>query len=933
MATPQDAIQRLQIETTSPGTEEATASLNKLAEAYGGVAVASASTEKATASLDSKFASIERRYVDGVKAQQDYAKIQKTVNAAVAQNPALTERANAVLAAAKQRYEDLTHSQSSYEKSVEAIKDKASELTHELGPAGAALRAIGPVGIAVGAAIGVAVLAMDKLKEQANEAGQWAAQLQNAANIIGLNTTELQALNEVASTVGVSAVDNVTAFERFSVSLGQLRDGTGSLYTELLKVNPALVNQLSVTKDAATGWNLLSQAYAQADKQQQALIARAAFGKSGAAEGGVLLATARAGGISGLANEDAISQKQIQQWAELTTKINSATEAAQHNFQSIFTDKILQNQLDFANGMLKISQSAREFAMSEDLKGFIDFITNPIVGGILFGTAVGAAGGALIGGVGAIPGAVAGAVAGGIAGATTNSITNYGANARAQAQSALPPAPNFDATFEAVSKSNAATSVGSLGVQATQAKALVSALGPAATAQEKLDATTKQLNIDLANHVITQETYNRALAGAKLDAVVTQQNAYNAALGASAGVEDLVAARMNQIAKLQQQGAGLTAQQIADQRSLAEEQARGVTQMKAQTDALTVQTATVGMSAGQAAAYTAEQNRLNEALRNHQVLTAADVAAIHEQAQALGDATQASAQKTAQDRANFELQTALLGDTDKQIAQMQQQLHGNAWAEFMNDGLAASTRLSSSLKTLSSTIENELVSGLSDIVSGTKSVGQGAADMANAVVKAIEQMIIKIAIIQPMMQALQLGANSLGLGSGIASLIGGGGTSAAAASVSTALPTTGLDLLAAIHHTGGVVGAAGMPSRYVHSAYFDDAKRMHTGGIVGDEVPIIAKKGEVVGWPDQLAAAYGGGARGGGASAPQVTVNVVNAPAGVKSQTSQTDANGNTRIDVVLNKAVDEAVGKSLSTGTGRRVLGNQYGIKQFTGQ
>ena len=56
-------------------------------------------TDKASLSLEKSFGSLERRYVDTVRAQQDYAKVQEKVNAAVAQNPELQERANVVLAA------------------------------------------------------------------------------------------------------------------------------------------------------------------------------------------------------------------------------------------------------------------------------------------------------------------------------------------------------------------------------------------------------------------------------------------------------------------------------------------------------------------------------------------------------------------------------------------------------------------------------------------------------------------------------------------------------------------------------------------------------------------------------------------------------------------------------------------------------------------
>jgi hypothetical protein len=135
-------------------------------------------------------------------------------------------------------------------------------------------------------------------------------------------------------------------------------------------------------------------------------------------------------------------------------------------------------------------------------------------------------------------------------------------------------------------------------------------------------------------------------------------------------------------------------------------------------------------------------------------------------------------------------------------------------------------------------------------VSGTKSVGQGFSDMAASVVKAIEQMIIKIMIVEPLMRSLQSASGGLGIGG-----LGGFGLSGGG----SAAPTLGLDALAAIHHTGGIVGSSGMPMRYVHPAYFDDAPRFHAGGIAGDEVPIIAQRGEEVGWPDQLARKYGGG--------------------------------------------------------------------------
>ena len=61
----------------------------------------------------------------------------------------------------------------------------------------------------------------------------------------------------------------------------------------------------------------------------------------------------------------------------------------------------------------------------------------------------------------------------------------------------------------------------------------------------------------------------------------------------------------------------------------------------------------------------------------------------------------------------------------------------------------------------------------------------------------------------------------------------------------------------AFAHSGGVIGVTPLVHRPVDPAVFENAPRFHTGGIIGGEVPVIAKRGEVIGWPQQMREAFG----------------------------------------------------------------------------
>lgn len=79
-------------------------------------------------------------------------------------------------------------------------------------------------------------------------------------------------------------------------------------------------------------------------------------------------------------------------------------------------------------------------------------------------------------------------------------------------------------------------------------------------------------------------------------------------------------------------------------------------------------------------------------------------------------------------KADFDVATAGLGGVEKQIADIQFQLHGPGWKDWMNDGIAANMRLADSLKTLKAAEDQFGQSLLSNLLNGQK----GFEALANA---------------------------------------------------------------------------------------------------------------------------------------------------------------------------------------------------------
>jgi prophage DNA circulation protein len=91
-----DTVDKIVIQSETQGIQQSTNDVQGLSKAMDGVTVASQNVEKSTGTIDNKFAALERRFSTTAGQATALARVQKSVNDAVAANPALQDRANEV---------------------------------------------------------------------------------------------------------------------------------------------------------------------------------------------------------------------------------------------------------------------------------------------------------------------------------------------------------------------------------------------------------------------------------------------------------------------------------------------------------------------------------------------------------------------------------------------------------------------------------------------------------------------------------------------------------------------------------------------------------------------------------------------------------------------------------------------------------------------
>jgi hypothetical protein len=513
MAGIQEAISRLTFMFTSEGADKVASDMNKVGDATENLTVKSQTASTASLSLEKSFDNLERRFVTTVRAQQDYEKVQNSVNAAVAQNPALQDRANVVLAAAAAKFDAASGSASTFNATLDAGRGALLGYAAGIGPIGAVLGSFGPWGVAAAAGIGLVSAAFEYLNQNASKFGDASISINKFSQATGLTTTEVRGLSEAAEKAGVSG-DSITAsFERFTANLDTARTGTGALFDSIAKINPALAVELASTRSGADAWDILAKAVnTTTDATTRAALAKAAFGRGGVADVPVLVATDQAGGLAAYSDEvqkaTGITDQLTQHTAALKAEIDATNKLTANVYASIYSDAVLTRQAQFAKAQLEIAQAFKTTPAQYYLSQDSGFSPTPSQSPVAAPSSE-AAGPSSVGNTEALKAADA---------ATSDLARSTDRLTAAQvendaAQFALSAAEN-GGTASIGALADARKNAGAaLEVLSNQEKSHIAALSGAATGDEILQQKTDALTAAFDKGTISADTYNRAMHG------------------------------------------------------------------------------------------------------------------------------------------------------------------------------------------------------------------------------------------------------------------------------------------------------------------------------------------------------------------------------------------------------------------------------------
>jgi len=155
----------------------------------------------------------------------------------------------------------------------------ANLMNADIKMASASIAGIGKSALAAGVGIASFSAAILKLKQGLADFDRIA----KVARQNGLDGEFYQTLAFMAgeASVDVGVLDN--ALRKFTIAVGEAKNGSGALYTELNRIDPALLDMILSTESAEQRLRLYANAVAQASNaEDRAALVKAAFGQRGA---------------------------------------------------------------------------------------------------------------------------------------------------------------------------------------------------------------------------------------------------------------------------------------------------------------------------------------------------------------------------------------------------------------------------------------------------------------------------------------------------------------------------------------------------------------------------------------------------------------------------------------------------------------------------
>jgi hypothetical protein len=140
--------------------------------------------------------------------------------------------------------------------------------------------------------------------------------------------------------------------------------------------------------------------------------------------------------------------------------------------------------------------------------------------------------------------------------------------------------------------------------------------------------------------------------------------------------------------------------------------------------------------------------------KGENLVTAEQRKLIDDVAAGYANAAQAMEKARVASSIKFGRATSMLDPSDAAIAQQLRDIYPDV-ATALGSVEAQAMRTNEAMKGIAGTMSSSLTSGLTDILDGTKSVSAGFAGMGKVVIRAIEEMIVKMLIVQPLMRGLQ----------------------------------------------------------------------------------------------------------------------------------------------------------------------------------